>query len=409
MTAFLGALLNKTPVSFVSRGSMPYPTMQRNDAESQMRQMGSVGTLFAIVHRISNSVAAVDWKLYRKNEDARRAYGPLEDRRVEVTRHLALDIWNNPNPFYTRQEFVESFTQHLDLTGEGYWVVARDARASFPMELWPVRPDRMVPVPHPTDFLTGWVYAGPSGEKVPLNRNEVVQLKMPNPLDPYRGMGPVQSLLVDLDSTRYSAQWNRNFFLNSAEPGGIIEVDRRLDDDEFNEMTGRWREQHQGVAQAHRVAVLEQGKWVERSFNQRDMQFVQLREVSRDIIREAFGMSKTMLGQTEDVNRATAEAAEYVFARYQLVSRLERIKGVLNNEFLPMFGPTGQGVEFDYSNPVPNDREATNAERASKASAAVQLVSAGYDPAEVLDTVGLPPMTFVGRGSGQAQDVAANG
>ncbi len=267
----------------------------------------------------------------------------------------------------------------------------------------------MVPVPHPTDFLTGWVYAGPSGEKVPLNRNEVVQLKMPNPLDPYRGMGPVQSLLVDLDSTRYSAQWNRNFFLNSAEPGGIIEVDRRLDDDEFNEMTGRWREQHQGVAQAHRVAVLEQGKWVERSFNQRDMQFVQLREVSRDIIREAFGMSKTMLGQTEDVNRATAEAAEYVFARYQLVSRLERIKGVLNNEFLPMFGPTGQGVEFDYSNPVPNDREATNAERASKASAAVQLVSAGYDPAEVLDTVGLPPMTFVGRGSGQAQDVAANG
>ncbi|KKK81335.1 hypothetical protein LCGC14_2814460, partial [marine sediment metagenome] len=60
--------------------------------------------------------------------------------------------------------------------------------------------------------------------------DDVVQLKMPNPLDPYRGMGPVQSILADLDSERYSAAWNRNFFINGAEPGGIIEVDRRLDD-----------------------------------------------------------------------------------------------------------------------------------------------------------------------------------
>jgi hypothetical protein len=47
-------------------------------------------------------------------------------------------------------------------------------------------------------------------------------------MDPYRGMGVVQTILVDLDATRASAEWNRNFFLNSAEPGGIVEVDRRL-------------------------------------------------------------------------------------------------------------------------------------------------------------------------------------
>ena len=231
----IAEILNKTPVSFTPKGTSPlFPWTQRNDAEAQMRAMGSVGTLFAIVNRTSNATSQVEWKLWRKAKS-----GNPEDR-VEVTSHLALDIWNKPNPFMTRQEFVETFQQHVDLTGEGWWVVGRNpSLRSIPLELWPVRPDRMAPVPDPQDFIRGYVYTGPDGERVPLQNDEVVMLRMPNPLDIYRGMGPVQSILVDLDSTRYSAEWNRNFFLNSAEPGGIIEVDKRLSDAEWTEMNER--------------------------------------------------------------------------------------------------------------------------------------------------------------------------
>jgi phage portal protein BeeE len=200
-----------------------------------------------------------------------------------------------------------------------------------------------------------------------------------------------------LDATRYSAEWNRNFFLNSAEPGGIIEVPHTLSDTEFSEMTARWSEQHQGVAQAHRVAILEQGKWVDRKYSMRDMQFTELRDVSREVIREAFGFPKPMLGTVEDVNRANAEAAEVVFARWLVVPRLERIKQALNNDFLPMFGTTGQGVEFDYCSPVPEDREADAADLTAKANAASQLVAAGYDPRDVLAVVGLADMAFRGN------------
>jgi phage portal protein BeeE len=145
------------------------------------------------------------------------------------------------------------------------------------------------------------------------------------------------------------------------------------------------------------VAVLEQGKWVKNGFSMRDMQFTELRNVSRDIMREAFGISKTMLGQTEDVNRATAEAAEVVFGRWHLVPRLERIKGALNETFLPMFGTTGSGLEFDYENPVPESIEQTNADRDSRISGAVALVGAGWAPDQALEVMGLPPMDFVGR------------
>jgi HK97 family phage portal protein len=360
--------------------------MMRHDNESYMRAMGSVGTLFAIVSRLADSTAEVEWRLWRKAPS-----GKDEDRKP-VLRHAALDLLTTPNPFFQRRLFVEATQQHIDLTGEGWWVIWRDPRSPLPLELWPVRPDRMEPVPHRDRFISGYVYHGPDGEKVPLAVDDVISIKMPNPLDPYRGLGPVQAIMTDLDSARYGSEWNRNFFLNGAEPGGIVEVDERLSDDEFNEMAERWREQHQGVANAHRVAILERGKWVERKFSMRDMQFTQLREVSRETIREAFGFPKGMLGSVDDVNRANAEAGEIMFARWLVQPRCERLKTVLNYQLLPLFGSTAQGLEFDYVTPVPQSREDVDRERDSKAAAAATLVSAGYDPDDVTDAMGLPRM-----------------
>jgi HK97 family phage portal protein len=392
--SLIGGLLDKSPVPLAATGNRRSLGTVRgqNDRTAQLEAMGAVGTLFSIVSRTSNATSQVNWHLWRK------APSGLKEDRQEVTRHAALDLWAKPNPFYTRQEFVETFQQHVDLTGECEWLVSRAAGIDIPLELWPVRPDRIKPVPHPTEFLSGWLYVSPDGQRIPLELNEVIQLRTPNPSDPYRGLGPVQPLLTTLDSATAADEWNRNFFRNSAEPGGIIQVDKRLSDDEFDEMTSRWNEQHRGVARAHRVAVIEQGQWVDRSYSQRDMQFVQLRQVTRDQIMEAYAVSKPMLGISEDVNRAAADAGLVQFARYLTVPRLERIKGALNNDLLPMFGRTADGLEFDYENPVPDDEAAEMAEFTSKVDAVVALVGAGFEPSAVLATVGLPDMPMIPKG-----------
>lgn len=395
--SIIGSIVNKSPgaTSYAKsgRGGLPF-SGGANNAQAQLSAMGSVGTLFSIVNRTSNATSQVEWRLWRKSPDGRKKFGPVDDRRIEVSRHAALDLWNNPNPFMTRQYLVESVQQHIDLVGEGPIVIYRDPRSSLPLELWPVRPDRLTPVPG-GDFLAGYVYTGASGEQVPLGVDDVIRPMMPNPLDPYRGLGPVQAAMVDLDSARYSAEWNRNFFINSAEPGGIIEVPHRLNDDEFEEMTTRWREQHQGVAQAHRVAVLEQGVWKDRSMSQRDMQFVQLRGLAREVIREAFGIHGHMLGNSQDVNKANAEAGETSFARWLIKPRCERLKQVLNHRLLPMFDATG--LEFDHDRVVPEDREADDRERNSKVSAAAALVNAGFNPAGTLAAFELPEIPFDGK------------
>jgi HK97 family phage portal protein len=391
--SILGSLMNKAPISYAGRGSpWSLPTMQRTDSTAQMAAMGSVGTLFAIIDRLCTSTGMVEWQLYRKSETG------IEEDRTPIKRHAALDLWNRPNPWMERLPFIETFQQHVDLTGEGWWVIARSPRArSIPLELWPVRPDRMTPVPDQTNFIRGYVYTGPEGEQVPLEPDEVIRLRKPDPLDIYRGMSAVQTILADLDANRFSAEWNRNFFLNSAEPGGIIEVDKRLDDDEFDQLRDRWAEQHRGVGAAHRVALIEQGmKWVDRKITQRDMQFVELRAAGRDVIREAFGMPKFVLGDVEDVNRASARESSVFFNQYLVVPRLERIKSTLNAHLLPLYKRTGQGLEFDYDSPVPPDRESDNEELTAQTEGALNLVNAGYDPKAVLEAVGLKDMNWVG-------------
>ncbi|MET8475422.1 head maturation protease, ClpP-related [Streptomyces sp. NPDC006422] len=383
-------LLNRTPVPYTGNGNLRIPWRQPTGAEAQMRSMGSVGTLFSIVNRTSNATALVKWHLYRK------AASGLDEDRVEVTQHAALDLLCKPNPFFTQQELFETTQQHVDLCGEGWWVIAYNPMARLPLELWPVRPDRIAPVPHPTDFLSGYIYTAPDGQEIPLARDEVIQIRMPNPLDPYRGLGPVQSVLTEIDAARYSAEWNRNFFRNSAEPGGILESERRLSDTEFDEVLERWSTQHKGVSNAGRVAVIENGlKWVDRKYTQRDMQFAELRQVSRDVLREAFGAPAFVLGEVGDVNRATAEASKVLFAEQLTVPRLERFKQALNNDLLPLYGKdAARTLEFDYEDPVPPDAAARNAELTTKATAAQALIEAGFYAPDVREALGLPEMAF---------------
>ena len=394
----IGALLNRaatatqTPVPFTSRAQSYSGGIfgSNRSSEGQMRAMSSVGTLFAIVDRTSNATALVDWKLWRKAKSGRK-----EDR-VEVTSHAALDLWNRPNAFMPRQEFVETQQQHFDLTGEAWWVVSRRPGVKLPLEMWPVRPDRMTPQPDRDSFLKGYVYTSPDGEQIPLELDEVIQLRRPNPLDPYRGLSPVLSILPDLDTSRYAAEWSRAFFVNSAQPGGIIEVPSALSDDQFDELRDRWNEQHKGVGNAHRVAILEHGKWVDRTISQRDMQFVELRGATADRVREGYGISKTAIGDFEDINRASALAAKSWFAEQQTVPRLERIKSALNFELLPMFGVTAQGLEFDYEPPTPPDPEIEAQQLTARANAAAALVTAGFEAAGTLSAVGLPDIPYAG-------------
>lgn len=407
--AGLGRVRNDAPVPYVPRrgggaGYLAGSAGATGDPSAAIEATGSNGTLFSIINKLSTGTAAVDWHMHRKTgrpADVCPMCGDDEDDAhgvVLVEAHPALQVWNEPNDFFTSSLFVETIQQHVDLVGEGWMVVSYLAKR--PIELWPVRPDRMAPVRDPEKFIKGYVYRSPDGQLVPLRLDEVVSLRTPAPWDPYRGAGAAQTIMANVYGAKAAVEWNKRFFENSAIPGGIVEFPLRLSDDEWEEFQLRWAESHRGVSNAHTVATLEHGaKWIDAKFTQRDMEFSELRRVTREEIREAYGVHGHILGLSEDVNRANAEAGTATFARWLIQPRAERIKDMLNGPYLRLFDPTNMGRKagyaFAYANPVPEDREADNAERTSKATTYATLIKSGVHPDDAAQVAGLPKMRRV--------------
>lgn len=368
----------------------------RGDGETYLRQYGQSGTLFGIVSLLAESAATPPWHLYRKQPvDGRRRYTTGDqgsDQRVEIVQHAAIQLLNNPNDWTSRFEFFEGCQQHEELTGETIWVL--DTEAGFPTSMWYVRPDRMSPVPDPDNFLSGWIYTSPNGEQIPLKPDEVIQEKRPDPLDPYRGAGPVASILPNVQQQRYATEYQRNLFLNGADPGGVIQVPTTLSEPQFDELVDRWRESHRGIARAGQIGILENGAtWVPGAHTNKDMEYGALRLANRDELREAWRIHKTMMGTADDVNRANAQTAQEVFVAWQVLPRLNRRRDTLNSKLLPLFAKADKGAEFDFEDPSPVNAETAANELLQKAQAAQALLSGGwFNPRDVLEAVGLPDM-----------------
>lgn len=395
----LAGLVNSAPVPFVShgmQGNYGPGRARRQDQIAELDAMGASGTLFSIVNRTTTAVAKEVWHLHRARPGGTcDADGCDATGVVRVEKHPALSVLGKPNDFYTTQEYFESGQQHIDLTGEGWTVISR--LGSMPYELWVARPDRMIVVTDRSDFLVGYLYADPDGQEIPILKEDVLSIRMPDPKNPYRGMGPVQTILSNVESGNFSAEWNANFFRNGARPGGIIKLSRKMQDPEFYQLVERFNANHRGIANANRTAFLEEGDWVDvKPANMRDMQFVETANLNRDTVLLAFGMSKFAVGVVEDVNRATADASKAWFGETITVPRLDRWRGMLNNDFLPQFPGDSAGLSFAYSNPVPLDREAARNDKTAAAGVYDTLVRAGVDPTEAAIVAGLPPMKNTG-------------
>lgn len=394
----LAGLTNRAPIPYVGRGLQGRwgDRVNRAGQVEQLEAMGGSAALFAIVNRTSTAVAKEVWHLHRRAPGKVCEFEQEDGEKcgktgvILVEKHPALVVLNRPNEFYTTQEYFESGQQHVDLTGEGWTVVSRFG--SMPAELWVARPDRMVVVTNQRDFLTGYIYIDPDGGEMPIRKEDVLSIRMPNPKDPYRGMGPVQTVLSNVDSGGYSAEWNANFFKNGARPGGIVKLSRKMSDTDFETLVERFNYNHRGVANANRTAFLEEGDWVDvKPMSIADMQFVETSNLNRDTVLLAFGISKFAVGSVDDINRATADASKAWFGETMTVPRLDRWRGMLNNDFLPQFpGYVPGDLSFAYSNPVPADRAATREDKDAAVSRYDILIRAGVHKDDAASVAGLP-------------------
>jgi len=325
----------------------PWQVPLEYNTEQYLKVYGQVGWLFGCVSRIGHSVADVKLRLYtgKVGRDGTKEREELHD-------HPLLDLLDHANPLQTGYEFRMESQFYMDLVGNSFWYVVPNALGT-PVQLWNIPPCYMHPVPDAKQFISGWVM-DTGTVKVPFGRDEVIWNHYPDPDNPYWGIAPAQSIAIALQTEIYAGKWNRNYFYNDAALGTTIIYPEAINDDEYQRLKSQWRERHQGLSKAHSVAVLSGNARVERAtISQRDMDFWRLRKINKEDILGAYGMPLSVMGITENVNRANAESGEYVFARWTVKPRLTLLTGKMTEELAPRFDAS---LEVGFDDPTPKDR-----------------------------------------------------
>ncbi len=321
--------------------------------ESYLRYYKQVSWLRAAVSVIAQGVAQSQWRLYKTKKDG--------DREEITGQHDLKTLINRPNPFQSGYDFLYLHQIFDELIGKNFWVKQRDKGNK---ELWLLPPQYTQPLSDPTEYIRGYHFER-AGYIKEFKPEEIIFFVDPDPLEPMLGAGRAQSVGVDIENQSFMSQWNRNFFYWGADAGTVITypLEANITPDELDRLNEQWNAGHRSYGRAHKAAILTQGASLAHStIGQRDMDFTGLAKYNRESILGVFGVSYSMVGGTENVIRANAEAQLFNFARWVLTPRLIRIREKLN---MFLCSDYGQDLELDFDDPAPENEE-MNLNKATK-------------------------------------------
>lgn len=299
------------------------------------------------VHKIAEDVASTAWGLYKKLGDGEKE---------KIEEHPLIDIFNKPNPLPETTWFslLYSTEAYLYIAGEAFWVVER-SRLNQISELWIMPPTWVTETP--SRGKDWYEITTIDGVRLDIPAEDMIYFKEPNLKNPYgRGSGRARAVGDEIETDEYMAKWAKNFFFNDATPPTVIEAPGASKPD-MERIQESWMQKYSGIRNAHKPAVLPfNGKVVQLGTNQKEMDFVQSRKFIRDQANQHFRVPPELMGIIENSNRATIDAADYIYRSSVLINRLTMIEQTIQHQLVDRFFK-GENLCFEFDNVVPEDKE----------------------------------------------------
>lgn len=367
-TGYLGGLL---------KGASSSGSYQPRGTRGLLDSYNTSPWVRACASKVADAMAAVRWRLYvvrgaggavhtqRQVAYLQRASGAEQHRLLrkqeldgaepqEVRAHLLLDVLYRANAEMTGLELRWLTSAWLDLVGDAFYLKQRNGMGA-PIALWPVPPHWVLETPTPAKP----VYRINQGQwQADVPATEILWMRWPNPVEPYgRGSGVARSLDDEIATDEAATKHTLAHFRNNARPDLLImpKDGGVLGDAERDRMETWWTDKLQSYWRRFKPLFLKvpvDVKVLEQNFQQ--MQFAELRQHEQDTILQVWGISPEILGKVTASNRATAQMAQEIFARYVLVPRLERLREVLQEKLVPEYD--GRLI-LTYDSPIPSDKE----------------------------------------------------
>ncbi len=293
----------------------------------------------------------------------------LFQNETELAEHDFLRLLQRPNPAQTGRDLIENIVSYLLVAGNSYIEVSK--LEGTPRELVALRPDRLTIIPGRQGWPEAYEYAV-GGTSVRVSAENILQLKLFNPLDDYYGLAPLEAAARSIETHNAASGWNKAMLDNAARPSGALVfsgADNHLTTEQFDRLKSELEQNYQGAQNAGRPMVLEGGlDWKEMGFSPKDMEFIEAKNASAREIALAFGVPPMLLGIPGDNSFANYAEANRTFWRQTVIPILGRVTDALSLWLGPQFSDDLKLVaDLDQVEALNVDRDALWA-RVEKAS-----------------------------------------
>jgi len=296
------------------------------------------------VHQIASDVASSNFNIL------------LKDNKLE--NHLLELLLNNPcsDNAITRYGLFYITQVYLLLPGgEAFWLKERNG-LGVPTELWPIPPNWVVRIPSKTQNCF-WVQpmGNMDASPTPVLPEDMVYFKKLDITNPYlRGVGRLNAIGDEIETDEYMAKYSKKFFYNGAIPEGVG-MAPGADENTLDRIREEWQQKYGGYNNNGKMAWLGWDAKIQvLKETTKEMDFVESRKYLRDTTNQHFSIPPEIFGILENSNRATIDAAYYLYTKNVLRKELRFIADTITRQLLPDFG---KGETFEYENIVPEDLE----------------------------------------------------
>lgn len=250
--------------------------------------------------------------------------------RLERGKRRAMDHWlypllhDSPNPAMTRVEWMTTAVAHLAAWGNSYNEIQING-AGRPVAIWPLPPNRIRIDGSPVTGLT-YTYQATGETPKPIAAERMLHI---------RGLGgdgvvgwsvlklAREAVGLGLATQEFGARW----FGNGARPAVVLRHPGALGDEAYQRLKADWNAQHEGLANSHRVSILEEGMDVETiGIPPEDSQFLETRKFQRTEIASIFRVPPHMIGDLERATFSNIEQQSLDFVIYTLAPWLACIE-----------------------------------------------------------------------------------
>lgn len=292
--------------------------------------------LYTCISLLAREIARPIWFMENRKSSAGK-----EDQWEQVNNSDFEQLMAKPNPFQSGMDLFERGGQHFYLTGNMLFLKVRGGITGKVRELWNLQPDQIKPVPSREHFLSHYEFMVPGEAPIAIDVNDIVHIMIANPVTPFWGMSPLAAMGTLIDTEVDAMAWWRWSIRNRAAKDGILKYKRFLTDEEYTKVKQQLIEQVTGPWNARLPMILSgDGDWIPNSNTAVEMDFVDLRKMTREEICGGMGVWPILVGIQDHSTYNNVSEARLGLWQDNLLGQTDKFRAALDLQLLPDFADT---------------------------------------------------------------------